>query len=364
MPRDALRVLIGDDNEGDRQLLKDCLERAGIGVVVDEAGTGADLVMRYRSTPADCVLLDYFLPGMNGVEVLEALKTLDRYPPVVIVTGLGNEDVAVAALKAGAQDYVAKSNVNPQSISRIITNVTERVAMLRKIDAQHMDLENFARVLAHDLEAPLTALRGSATLLAHEVARTPCDLDSVGPFAASIARNARRMSALIMTLSEYVSVDGCVEFGTVSMRHALTDALANLEAKIAARHARVSYDRLPEVTGHSVLLTQLLQNLIGNSIKFCKAAPMIHISAVGSGDNGWLFSVKDNGIGIPQAQLESVFQPFTRLHRQAGYGGTGLGLATCKRIVERHQGRIWCESEEGRSSTFFFMIPMAGGKNA
>ncbi|MGP0090647.1 MAG: ATP-binding protein [Xanthobacteraceae bacterium] len=359
MPR-PLRVLIVDDNEGDRELLKDCVERAGISAIVQETGSGADVVTLYRSEPADCVLLDYFLPGKTGAAVLEELKALERHPPVVMVTGQGNEDVAVAALKAGAQDYVAKSNVNPRSISRIIANVTERVAMLRKIDAQHMDLENFARVLAHDLEAPLTALRGSATLLAHEVAQTPCDLDSVGRFAASIARNARRMGALIMTLSEYVSVDGFVEFGTVSMRHALTDALANLEAKIAARRATVSYDRLPYVTGNSVLLTQLLQNLIGNSIKFCKAAPVVHVGAVRSGDHGWLFSVKDNGIGIPQGQLDSAFQPFTRLHRRDGYGGTGLGLATCKRIVERHRGRIWCESEEGRGSTFFFTIPTGG----
>ena len=119
---------------------------------------------------------------------------------------------------------------------------------------------------------------------------------------------------------------------------------------------------MPDLTGNSVLLTQLLQNLIGNSVKFCKAAPVIHVSAVRSGDDAWLFSVKDNGIGIPQTQLASVFQPFTRLHRRDGYPGTGLGLATCKRIVERHQGRIWCESAEGRGSTFFFTMPMSGAE--
>jgi signal transduction histidine kinase len=317
------------------------------------------VVRFYRSDPADCVLLDYFLPGMTGVEVLKELKAFDRHPPVVMITGRGNEDVAAAALKAGAQDYVAKGNISSQSIIRIIANVIERVAMLRKIEAQHVDLENFARVLAHDLEAPLTALRGSATLLEHEVARTPCDLESVGRFAASIARNARRMGALVMTLSEYVSVEGFVELGKVSMRHALTDALGNLEAIIAARRATVAYDPLPDVTGNSVLLTQLLQNLIGNGIKFCKAGPVIHVGAVRSGDDAWLFSVKDNGIGIPQTQLVSVFQPFKQLHRHESYGGTGLGLATCKRIVERHQGRIWCESEEGRGSTFFFTIPIS-----
>ncbi|MGP0089756.1 MAG: sensor histidine kinase [Xanthobacteraceae bacterium] len=144
------------------------------------------------------------------------------------------------------------------------------------------------------------------------------------------------------------------------MRHALTEALANLEAMIAACRATVVYDPLPNVIGNSVLLTQLLQNLIGNGIKFCKAAPIVHVSAARY-DSGWLFSVADNGIGIPQEHLQIVFQPFKRLHHNGAYGGTGLGLTTCKRIVERHQGGIWCESEEGRGSTFFFTLPMSGG---
>jgi signal transduction histidine kinase len=146
------------------------------------------------------------------------------------------------------------------------------------------------------------------------------------------------------------------------MRHALADALANLEARITARRATVAYDTLPQVTGNAVLLTQLLQNLISNAIKFCKVAPVIHVGAARSADREWLFSVKDNGIGIAPTQLESVFQPFTRLHRHEGYGGTGLGLATCKRIIERHQGRIWCESEEARGSTFFFTVPTVDGR--
>ncbi len=352
-------MLIVDADDGDRKHLRDCVERAGIEAVVNETGSGADVAALYGAAPADCVLLDYFLPGETGLAVLAELKALDRHTPVVMTTRHGSEDVAVAALKAGAHDYVVKRNVSPQSIRRIITNVSERVAMLRKIDAQYEELENFARVLAHDLRAPLTALRGSATLLEHEVARNPCDLESVGRFAASVARNARRMSALVATLADYVSAEGLIEFGKASVRHALEDALANLEAQIAARRATVTHDPLPEVTGNLVLLTQLLQNLIGNGLKFCEAPPVIHVGAARSGDDEWLFSVGDNGIGIPQQHLQSVFQPFKRLNHSSAYGGTGLGLATCKRVVERHQGRIWCESEEGRGSTFFFTVPIS-----
>jgi signal transduction histidine kinase len=338
------------------------LEQAGIRAVVDEFGTGGDVIAHYRSAPADCVLLDYFLPGETGVAVLEELKALDKYAPVVMITGNGSEDVAVAALKAGAQDYMTKINISAETVSRIIWNCTERVAMLRKIDAQREALESFARVLAHDLGSPLTALHGSATLLEREISRAPRNPEKIARFAEAIASSAQRMGALVTTLTEYVSVEGSVELGPASMQQVFGDALANLEVMIAERGAAVTHDMLPDVNGNPVLLTQLLQNLIANGIKYCKAAPVIRVGAVASGGDGWLFSVKDNGIGIPQEHLQSVFQPFKRLHRNGGYGGTGLGLTTCKRIIERHQGRIWCESKEGSGTTFFFTLPMSGAE--
>ncbi len=139
--RRPLQVLIVDADDGDRKHLRDCVERAGIEAVVNETGSGADVAALYGAAPADCVLLDYFLPGETGLAVLAELKALDRHTPVVMTTRHGSEDVAVAALKAGAHDYVVKRNVSPQSIRRIITNVSERVAMLRKIDAQYEELD-------------------------------------------------------------------------------------------------------------------------------------------------------------------------------------------------------------------------------
>jgi light-regulated signal transduction histidine kinase (bacteriophytochrome) len=203
--------------------------------------------------------------------VLEQLKALDIHAPVIMLTGFGSENLAVAAMKAGAKDYMP--NVNPQSISRSIRNVVDRVAMLRKIDAQHEELESFARVLAHDLTAPVTALQGSAALLTHEVSNAPRNLEKIGRLSAAIAKNARRMGAFITTLSEYTSVDGVVEFGPVSMHRVLDDVLATLEVIIRERQATVTHDALPQVNGNSVLLTQLLQNLVGNALKYCETTP-------------------------------------------------------------------------------------------
>jgi signal transduction histidine kinase len=358
----ALRVLIADDNEADRELIKACLEQAGLRAIVHEAATGPNVIALYQSVHADCVLLDIFLPGTSGIEVLEQLKALDIHAPVIMLTGFGSENLAVAAMKAGAKDYMPKVNVNPQSISRSIRNVVDRVAMLRKIDAQHEELESFARVLAHDLTAPVTALQGSAALLTHEVSNAPRDLEKIGRLSAAIARNARRMGAFITTLTEYTSVDGVVEFGSVAMKRVLDDVLAVLEVKIRERNATVTHDALPEVAGNSVLLTQLLQNLVSNALKYCETTPRIHVGASRADDGGWLFSVRDNGIGIAEENLQQVFRPFKRLHRNDSYGGMGLGLATCKRIVEqRHHGRLWCESRFGSGTTFFFTIPTPEG---
>jgi signal transduction histidine kinase len=359
---DTLRVLIADDNEADREFIKECLQRADLPVIIHEAATGPNVVALYQSVRADCVLLDIFLPGTSGIEVLEQLKALDVHAPVIMLTGFGSENLAVDAMKAGAKDYMPKVNVNPQSINRSIRNVVDRVAMLRKIDAQNEELERFAQVLAHDLTVPVTALQRSAALLTHEVSNAPRSLEKIGRLSAAIAKNARRMGAFITTLTEYTSVDGVVEFGAVSMQRALDDVLATLEVTIRERNATVTRDALPEVTGNSVLLTQLLQNLVCNALKYCETIPLIHVGASRSDDDGWLFSVRDNGIGIAEENLQQVFRPFRRLHRNDSYGGMGLGLATCKRIVEQcHHGRLWCESKFGSGTTFFFTIRPSHG---
>jgi len=122
----------------------------------------------------------------------------------------------------------------------------------------------------------------------------------------------------------------------------------------------VTYDALPTVTGNASLLIQLMQNLIGNSIKYCVVEPpLVHISSHVIEQSKWLFSIKDNGIGIPEREYRTVFEPFKRLHGASKYVGTGLGLATCRKIVKRHGGDIWCQSIVGKETTFFFTLSKA-----
>ena len=168
------------------------------------------------------------------------------------------------------------------------------------------------------------------------------------------------MRALIDDLLAYSRVElEETETATVEMQVALDSALANLKEAIDSARAQVTFDRLPAVAGNYGRLVQLLQNLVGNAIKYrSREVPHIHVSVEQEGDF-YRFGVHDNGIGIDAAYHERIFGIFRRLHSVAEYPGTGIGLAICKKIAERHGGRIWVESESEKGSTFFFTLRSA-----
>ena len=145
----------------------------------------------------------------------------------------------------------------------------------------------------------------------------------------------------------------------------LENALANLQTSISKQNAKITYDPLPVVMADAAQLTQLFQNLIGNAVKFRHddVPPEIHVGAKRQSDQ-WVLWVKDNGIGIPPDQYDRIFEVFERLHGQKKYPGSGVGLAICRKIVERHGGRIWVESSVGEGTTFYFTLPDAGGSAA
>jgi light-regulated signal transduction histidine kinase (bacteriophytochrome) len=217
-------------------------------------------------------------------------------------------------------------------------------------------LEEFAYVASHDLQEPLRMVASFTQLLAKRYqGKLDRDADEFIGFAVD---GATRMQQLIQALLAYSRV------GTHGKPLAPTDcnvilglARNNLLKAIEESRAEVTSGPLPTVPGDEVQLIQLFQNLIANALKFRgRAPPVIRISA--QEDNGdWRFAFRDNGIGIAQAHQDRIFKIFQRLHRRPEYPGTGIGLAICKKIVERHGGRLWVESEEGRGATFFFTIP-------
>lgn len=352
-----LNILIIDDSEDDRELYARLLrsdEKAEWSIY--EAETGEEGLETYLGKRIHSVLLDYSLPGRDGLEVLSDLASHNGHAAVVMLTGQGNELVAIDSMKKGAQDYLVKGDVTPEKLQKAIHNAMDRVTMIRKIDEQREALESFSMVLAHDLRTPIHQIRGFCDLIGTALEKGK--YDKVREYREYVDRAALSMSQLIDTLVKYNGVGrGDIPFEPVSLHGVVDEALSNLSHIIGQRNAKVTYDALPEVTGNAPQLAQLLQNIISNGIKYCRAEiPTVHIAAK-EGPYGYEISVKDNGIGIPEDCYSRVFEPFKRLHGPGEFSGTGLGLATCKKIVDRHQGKIWCESQEGQGTTFTFTLP-------
>lgn len=222
------------------------------------------------------------------------------------------------------------------------------------------DLEQFAYVASHDLQEPLRMITNYLQLLRQ---RYKDQLDTnAHDFIGFALDGSKRMNQLIHDLLAYsrVGTHG-KELVVTECGQALADALANLTVAIEESQAEITHDPLPSVVGDEVQLTQLFQNLIGNAVKFRgDVPPKIHVGVQRKGGD-WEFTVRDNGIGIADQDFQRIFIVFQRLHSRDKYPGTGIGLSVCKKIVERHGGRIWVESKVGRGTTFHFTIPVLAG---
>jgi PAS domain S-box-containing protein len=222
------------------------------------------------------------------------------------------------------------------------------------------ELQNFAYVASHDLQEPLRMVSSFTQLLAK---RYQDKLDSdADDFIGYAVEGANRMQRLISDLLEYSRVTTRGRpFVPTDAGAVFEQATNNLRLAIDEARAVVTCDPLPPVMADDMQMVQLFQNLIGNAVKFRgREPPRVHVSAKQEGEE-WVFSVRDNGVGIEPQYFDRVFIIFKRLHSREDYPGTGAGLAVCKNIVERHGGRIWVESEPGKGSTFYFTIPLTRG---
>jgi signal transduction histidine kinase len=226
-----------------------------------------------------------------------------------------------------------------------------------ELTRSNVELDQFASVVSHDLQEPLRMITAYVHLLQTEY-RGKLDPDA-DEFIGYAVDGAKRMQGLINDLLVYsrVGTRG-KEFTPIDCNVVLARTLLNLKMAIDESGARVTQDHLPTVLGDEYQLGQLFQNLIGNAIKYrSERPPEIHVGCERRGEV-WRFAVRDNGIGIDPEYIARIFVIFQRLHTRQEYPGTGIGLAVCKKIIERHRGQIWAESELGKGSTFYFTLPI------
>jgi PAS domain S-box-containing protein len=259
--------------------------------------------------------------------------------------GIVDEQGAVTEILCVGNDITARKQAEALLARRTV-----------ELERSNADLEQFAYIVSHDLQAPLTVIAGFAELLAR---RSQGKLDDKAEeFIKQIKEGVRRQQHLINDLLDYsrVTTRG-KEFEPVDLNAVLDQVLTDLSLLIQEKGAVVSHEPLPTVMADAAQLGRVFQNLIGNALKFCREGALRVEIGAEPGEQEWRFWVRDNGIGIPAKDFDRIFMMFERLHDRSEYPGTGIGLAICQKIVERHGGRIWVESEPGTGSTFWFTIP-------
>jgi signal transduction histidine kinase len=392
-----LRVLYAEHNAFDIDLTRRHFARHAPQIRLQFVEGGQELLDALPRTmadalPYDVVLLDYQLPGMDALETAKILRYergLDL--PVVLVTGRGSEDVVAEALRLGVSDYVVKHAGYLNQLPAILEHAhrqAQLVAERRKAEAElqrfnaeleqqvrrrtadleraneallhsNEELQRFAYIASHDLQTPLRAIVGFAQILQKDY-RGRLD-GRADELIGYVVEAGRHMQTLIQDLLAYSRVDFQARpFMPVDLNLVLKSVLDSLQESIREAGAQVAHGDLPTVRGDPLQLTQLLQNLVENGIKYHGSdVPQVEIRGERQGKE-WVISVRDNGIGIDARHHEAVFEIFRRLHTQHAYPGTGIGLAICRRVVERHGGRIWVESLPGKGSIFRFSLPDYG----
>jgi len=348
-------ILIVDDDAGDRTLCQRSLKSAfGDKMRLREADSGEGGLESIEKHMPSCVLLDYSLPGINGVEVLKRLRTKHPYLPVVMIDGKGNDVIAVQSMKEGAQDYIAKSAITPPILLRAIQVAIEHCTMEKRIDEQRTSLEIFTRALAHDLKEPVRTMRSFLDRISDWRDLSDKSQEAFG----YIHKSADRMNALIDTVYLYTRLDAAekMEMLPCNISTVLKEVQENLGELILERGATIICNSLPPVDANHVQMIQLFQNIVTNAIRHCHAAVTVHISAEENRDR-WRFVVRDNGPGIAAEHIDAIFDPFKRFSQGKGdERGMGLGLAISRKIVESHEGEIWCESNLGEGTSFLFTL--------
>lgn len=384
------RILAVDDSVTYLHELAALLRSEGYDVVMARSGEEAIDMLSVQSV--DCILLDLLMPGLGGKETCKRIKLSPqvRDVPLILLTALEDRNSMLEGLSIGADDYISKSSefevlnvrvraqmrrkqfedehrrIREELLRTEIVATEERAArqlaearvlLMAELERKNKELEAFSYSVSHDLRAPLRAMDGFSQAL----------LDDYGDgfderardYLLRIRGGARRMSELIddlLALSRISSVD--LRRAVVDLSEVAGTVCEDLRRSDPSRKVILAIEPNVEAQADGRLMRIVFENLIGNAWKFTGKVAEAHISfGVEARDDARFFFVRDNGAGFDMAFVHTLFAPFRRLHREQEFPGTGIGLATVRRVIERHGGRVWAEGAVGRGTTVYFTVP-------
>jgi signal transduction histidine kinase len=377
-PKDYLKskILIVDDEPGNVLLLEQMMIQEGYSHLHSTSDSTQTLGL-FGEVQPDLVLLDLNMPKMDGFDVMEQLKEADpeSLVPILVLTAMKDEETKLRALRSGAKDFLSKPFDLTEASLRIknlleMRLLHQRVQMHNQIledqvqvrtaelERSAEELTNFAYIASHDLQEPLRKIIAFGDRLSVKFGSV---LNDTGKdYVERMQKSALRMKGLIDDLLHFSRVTmRSTPFQEIDLNDVISEVLSDLEVQIERTKGRVEVDCLPKIEGGKFQMRQLFQNLISNGLKYHSddVAPVIKVKYAGFKNDLEEIYIEDNGKGFDEKHLDRIFRPFERLHGHSEYGGTGMGLAICHKIVAHHNGHITAKSQPNQGATFIVKLP-------
>jgi two-component system NtrC family sensor kinase len=388
-----MRILAVDDSPTYLHELAATLRGEGYDVAV--ARSGEEAIEMLAVQPIDCILLDVVMPGLDGRETCRRIKAIPaaRDIPLILLTAIDDRDAMIDGLSTGADDFISKSSEISVLRARVRAQLRRKrfedehrktredlhrteleaaeqraaravaetkAAMVDQLERANSELEAFGYSASHDLRTPLRAIDGFSKILIED--HTDGLTDEAKGFLRRIRAAAQRMGEIIDDMLALSRVNRAeIVLSRVDVSRVASDVLEELQRREPGRSITIAVTPGVEAYADIRLLRVLFENLLGNAWKFTSKNTDARIEVgAGSGESAPTFFVRDNGAGFDARYASRLFKPFERLHTEAEFPGTGIGLATVHRIVDRHGGRVWAESVVGEGATFFVSLPARG----